>query len=176
MYKRQVGNKIGVTGNLEINNSSVSGFYQYNMIRRKFTIQGTVEGDSIHFKGFNPEGKLIDYFDGILNTDNSISGVWRSADGQRSMPFYYSASMQKSYTHYIYLLLVLFVPLPLVIYLRKKKTKHKVAAYSQGAFNQNLNLTDSFEVPVSAISNARSTRQSNTKKKSSVRSLSLIHI
>ncbi|PQJ15946.1 hypothetical protein [Aureicoccus marinus] len=119
-FQGEIGKKIGVTGTLEINRDKVTGSYHYNIFKRSVRIEGAVEGDRLSYRGIDPDGKLIDYFDGYINEDNSISGVWKSADGQRSMPFFYTSTVQKSYLHYFFYAAVILAPVGLFIYSRRK--------------------------------------------------------
>ena len=120
-FKGEIGKKIGVTGYLEINNKSLTGSYYYDIFKRPVSILGTIEGDKVVFKGFDPDGEWIDYFDGYINEDSSISGVWSSADGERSMPFYYSSTVKKSRQGYLYYLPALLIPFALVVYAKRNK-------------------------------------------------------
>lgn len=121
-FQGEIGKKIGVTGKLEINNNNVLGSYYYNKYKIPVRIEGSIKGDKINFSGIDSDGILIDYFDGYINKDNSLSGVWASADRKKSMPFFYKATVERSNVNYILFLSVLIFPVVLIA-VNKRKNK-----------------------------------------------------
>jgi hypothetical protein len=144
-FQGEIGKKIGVTGTLEIKYDKVRGSYHYNIFKRSVRIEGTVEGDKLSYRGIDPDGKLIDYFDGYINEDNSISGVWKSPDGQRSMPFFYTSTVQKSYLHYFFYVIVILVPVGLFIYSRRKYPSFLLFGYKAGNKSRPAKQQTSFD-------------------------------
>lgn len=83
-YIGKLNGKFRIALHLEYNNTSVSGFYFYEKMKKKINVIGRRNGTRLTLSASVPEG--IETFVGLLDK-GQFKGVWSNAAGNKKYPF-----------------------------------------------------------------------------------------
>lgn len=83
-YIGRLNKKIRVGMHLDYNGNDISGYYFYNITKKKINITGRKSGEKLVLSASLPEGE--ETFDGTL-AQGQFKGIWSNAAGSKKYPF-----------------------------------------------------------------------------------------
>jgi hypothetical protein len=87
-----LGERTRLRAKLQAADGDVRGVYRYTSSKADLSLAGTLDAASrrVTLAETNATGVLTGRFEGLVVSSRGLAGVWRSPDGERSLPFYLS--------------------------------------------------------------------------------------
>lgn len=123
-FHGEIDNKYPITMQINSTNGKIIGFYYYDKFKNRIDLKGEIKNDSIILNGTDSNGKLIDLFKGVINSDLNIEGYWEIPGKNKVSTFYLKEVTSLKSNFIIYTISIsLLITIMILVFLKIKKSK-----------------------------------------------------